>query len=136
MMVFSNRTPTPAGATTKVYEFVPPVDADGRYAISPLGPFGPAAPLWTYSNESLQTTNLSGAERLENGNTLISSGPQGRHLRSHASRRHRLGVLVSLCRHFRQQRKCVLAVPRNKDSVQPSRSDRPATCGRWIPSLP
>lgn len=78
MMVFSNRTPTPSGVVTKVYEFVPPVDAAGRYAIPDPGPFGPAEPLWTYSHESLQTTNLSGAERLENGNTLISAGPQGR----------------------------------------------------------
>jgi uncharacterized repeat protein (TIGR01451 family) len=78
MMVFSNQTPTPNGATTKVYEFVPPVDASGNYAISAPAPFGPATPLWTYSNPNLQTTNLSGAERLENGNTLISAGPQGR----------------------------------------------------------
>jgi uncharacterized repeat protein (TIGR01451 family) len=78
MMVYSNQTPTPTGSTTKIYELVPPIDADGRYTISATRPFGPGAPLWTYSNESLQTTNLSGAERLQNGNTLISSGPQGR----------------------------------------------------------
>jgi uncharacterized repeat protein (TIGR01451 family) len=78
IMVFSNRTPIPSGATTRVYEFVPPVDANGNYTLPPLAPFGPDAPLWTYSNPNLQTVNLSGAERLENGNTLISSGPQGR----------------------------------------------------------
>jgi len=78
IMVFSNQTPTGSGATTKVYEFVPPVDSDGHYAIPPLGPFGPTSPVWTYSNPSLQTTNLSGAQRLQNGNTLISAGPQGR----------------------------------------------------------
>ena len=78
MTVFSNRTPTPSGATTRVYEFVPPVDSGGNYPLPDSVPFGPSAPLWTYSNSSLQTTNLSGAERLENGNTLISSGPQGR----------------------------------------------------------
>ena len=78
MTVFSNRTPTPSGFTSKVYEFVPPVDAGGHYPIPESGPFGPSVPLWTYENSSVQTTNLSGAERLENGNTLISSGPQGR----------------------------------------------------------
>jgi uncharacterized repeat protein (TIGR01451 family) len=78
MMVFSNRSPTPTGSTTKVYELAPPVDANGNYTLPPLAPFGPAAPLWMYSNPNLETTNLSGAERLENGNTLISSGPQGR----------------------------------------------------------
>jgi len=78
MMVFSNRTPTANGPVTKVYEFAPAIDAEGRYAVPDNGPFGPAAPLWTYSDADLQTTNLSGAERLENGNTLISAGPQGR----------------------------------------------------------
>jgi uncharacterized repeat protein (TIGR01451 family) len=78
MTVFSNRSPAPTGAATKVFEFVPPVDAAGNYAGGDSAAFGPSAPLWTYSNPSVQTTNLSGAERLENGNTLISSGPQGR----------------------------------------------------------
>ncbi|HTG72379.1 MAG TPA: aryl-sulfate sulfotransferase [Terriglobia bacterium] len=76
--VFSNRTPGPNGEYTKVYEFAPPVDSEGHYAVPDIGPFGPATPLWTYSNESLDTINLSGAERLENGNTLISDGPEGR----------------------------------------------------------
>jgi uncharacterized repeat protein (TIGR01451 family) len=78
MTVFSNRTPGPNGPYTKVYEFAPPVDSEGHYALPDSGPFGPSTPVWTYSNESLNTTNLSGAERLENGNTLISSGNEGR----------------------------------------------------------
>jgi uncharacterized repeat protein (TIGR01451 family) len=78
-MVFSNRTPGEGGAYSKVYEFVPPVDVEGRYAISPTGPFGPAQPVWTYSDPAtLQAINVSGAQRLPNNNTLISSGPQGR----------------------------------------------------------
>jgi uncharacterized repeat protein (TIGR01451 family) len=79
MTVFSNRTP---GATTPystVYEFVPPADAEGRYAVPDTAPFGPVAPVWTYASPAdLQAANLSGAERLENGNTLISEGPEGR----------------------------------------------------------
>ncbi|HET9219279.1 MAG TPA: aryl-sulfate sulfotransferase [Terriglobia bacterium] len=78
IMVFSNQTPNANDTITKVYEFVPPVDASGHYAIPALGPFGPTTPLWTYTNPSLQPINLSGAERLPGGNTLISSGPQGR----------------------------------------------------------
>jgi hypothetical protein len=77
MMVYSNQTPTPAGLTTRIYEFLPPVNPDGRYTIDANRPYGPAAPLWSYSNDSLQTTNLSGAERLQNGGTWISSGPEG-----------------------------------------------------------
>jgi hypothetical protein len=79
MMAFSTTTPGPNGDYTKVYEFVPPVDAEGRYAVPDSGPFGPAGPVWTYSKpDSFDATHLSGAERMENGNTLISSGPQGR----------------------------------------------------------
>jgi len=76
--VFSNRTPGPAGEQTKVYEIVPPVDAGGHYVAVPDRSFGPAGPVWTYSAESLEAGNVSGAERLANGLTLISSGPQGR----------------------------------------------------------
>lgn len=78
MTVFSNQTPSPAGPYSKVYEFDAPVDGDGRYSIPDTTPFGPETPVWTYSDSALQATNLSGAERLESGNTLISSGPQGR----------------------------------------------------------
>jgi hypothetical protein len=79
MMVFSNKTPSAGGDVTRVYEFVPPVDAQGRYHTPADGPFGPAAAVWTYSDpDLLQATMLSGAERLENGNTFITSGPQGR----------------------------------------------------------
>jgi hypothetical protein len=79
MTVFSNRTPGPAGAYSKVYELSPPVDAEGRYSLAVNSPFGPEEPVWTYSDpDSLQANLVSGAERLETGNTLISSGPNGR----------------------------------------------------------
>jgi hypothetical protein len=76
--VFSNRTPGPHGEYTKVYELVPPVDGGGQYFTGRDSAFGPAGPVWTYSAESLEAGNVSGAERLANGLTLISSGPQGR----------------------------------------------------------
>ncbi len=78
MSVFSNRTPGPNGASTKVYEFVPPVDRQGRYTLPSNGPFGPAEPVWTYSAPDLEATYISGAQRLANGHSLITSGPQGR----------------------------------------------------------
>ncbi len=78
MSVFSNRTPGPNGAYTKVYEFVPPVDGSGHYTLPENGPFGPAEPVWTYSAPGFAATYISGAQRLVNGNTLITSGPQGR----------------------------------------------------------
>jgi hypothetical protein len=79
MMVFSNRTPGPDGTYSQVYELAPPIDAQGRYAEPEEGPFGPAEPVWTYADpETFDATYISGAERLENGNTLVNSGPQGR----------------------------------------------------------
>ena len=78
IMIFSNRTPGPEGTYSRVYEIAPPVDAEGRYTIPAGGPFGPAEPVWTYADAAFDATYISGAERLPNGNTLISSGPQGR----------------------------------------------------------
>ena len=78
MSVFSNRTPGAGGAYTKVYEFVPPVDGNGHYTLPAKGPYGPAEPVWTYSAAGFEATYISGAQRLANGNTLITSGPQGR----------------------------------------------------------
>ncbi len=42
-------------------------------------PFGPAAPVWTYSDPgAFFSSFISGAERLPNGNTIICSGAGGR----------------------------------------------------------
>lgn len=78
--IFSNRTPGPDGTTfTQVYEIQPPVDRNGRYTRAEGAPFGPAEPVWTYSApDTFDATYISGADRLPNGNTLVSSGPQGR----------------------------------------------------------
>jgi hypothetical protein len=67
-----------AVANTKVYELVPPVGADGRYTIATDRAFGPDAPVWMYSADSLDAPFVSGAERLANGLTFITSGPDGR----------------------------------------------------------
>jgi Arylsulfotransferase (ASST) len=78
MMVFSNRTPREKGAYTKVYEFAPPVDRAGRYTLADGEPYGPAEPVWTYSAPNFDANYISGAQRMANGNTFITSGPQGR----------------------------------------------------------
>jgi hypothetical protein len=80
--VFSNRSPSgtggPNGVHSKVYEFVPPVDAQGRYTLPADHPYGPAEAVWTYSAADFDGNYISGAQRLKNGNTFITSGPQGR----------------------------------------------------------
>jgi hypothetical protein len=78
MMVFSNRGSGPQGPHTVVYEFAPAVDRNGHYMLPAKGPYGPADPVWTYSAPGFDATYISGAQRLPNGNTLITSGPQGR----------------------------------------------------------
>lgn len=62
-------------AYSTVVEIMPPVDSNGIYAGS-----GPDAPFWIYQAnpvESFYATNISGAQRLENGNTLVTDGPAG-----------------------------------------------------------
>jgi hypothetical protein len=80
LMVFSNRHggPGPNANRTTVFEFTTPVDGKGRYALEPSGPFGPAEPVWTYAAADFAAQYISGATRLADGKTLVSSGPQGR----------------------------------------------------------
>jgi hypothetical protein len=79
ILVFSNRTPGGGfGGTTEVLELVPPVNEDGGYALARDAPFGPAEPVWRYADAAFNAPYISGAERHANGNTLITSGPQGR----------------------------------------------------------
>jgi len=80
IMVFSNRSPGGSGfgGTTEVIELAPPVDRRGRYTLADDAPFGPAEPVWVYADPAFNASYISGAERLPGGNTLITSGPQGR----------------------------------------------------------
>lgn len=80
LMVFSNRSggPGPNAARTTVYEFTPPLEASRRYTLPAGRAYGPAEPVWTYSAPDFNAQFISGAERLANGKTLVSSGPQGR----------------------------------------------------------
>ena len=65
---------------SSVEEIVPPVNASGDYAIAQGGTYGPANPIWTYTapNETeFFSSEISGAHRLPNGNTLICAGVLG-----------------------------------------------------------
>jgi hypothetical protein len=64
-----------------IYEIAPPVDKKGNYIIEKGKPFGPETPVWT--NVAPDTTSfwssfISGAHRMENGNTFICEGARGR----------------------------------------------------------
>ena len=63
-----------------INEIVPPVDAAGNYSLSAGAAFGPSAPAWTYVSSpptNFYSAEISGAQRLPNGNTLICEGIKG-----------------------------------------------------------
>jgi hypothetical protein len=63
-----------------VVEIVPPMDEHGNYTIAPSEAFGPEKPAWTYQAENptdFYSSEISGAHRLPNGNTLICAGVRG-----------------------------------------------------------
>ncbi len=69
------------GNYSAVYEFAPTVDENGAYVLEEGGAFGPVEPTWSYKAPDLYSFYgpfVSGVHRMENGNTFITSGPQGR----------------------------------------------------------
>ena len=80
LMVFNNGLNGPAGDYSLVVEISAPMDAAGRYVLEE-GPFGPEEAAWTYTGSRVapfHSAFISGAHRLVNGHTLITSGAQGR----------------------------------------------------------
>jgi hypothetical protein len=64
---------------SSVEEVVPPRDSAGRFHLHPDSAFGPAEPVWTYSNPGVfYSYHLSGAFRMPNGNTFMIEGTSGR----------------------------------------------------------
>ncbi len=81
ILIFNNGQGRPGGNYSTVDEIVPPLDVNGNYYREPSGTFGPTDLVWKYT--ALTPTlffaqNISGAERLHNGNTLICEGPAGK----------------------------------------------------------
>ena len=65
---------------SSIDEITPPVDLNGNYTYVPGSAFGPENLTWTYiatPPASLFAHDISGAQRLQNGNTLIDDGPLG-----------------------------------------------------------
>lgn len=63
-----------------VDEIIPPIDGMGNYTIAIGAAFGPANLAWSYQATpptSLFAHDISGAQRLPNGNTIICAGPFG-----------------------------------------------------------
>jgi len=65
---------------SSVEEIVLPMDANGRYTLEAGEAYGPAKPIWHYEAENRTdffSSEISGAQRLPNGNTLICAGVVG-----------------------------------------------------------
>jgi hypothetical protein len=74
---------TDLGNYSAVYEFIPPIDDQGNYLIPEVGQIGPDQPYWTYTapdKYSLYSPFIAGAQRLKNGNTLVTTGTKGQFL--------------------------------------------------------
>jgi len=83
LTVFDNDIPDGPDSLnySAVLELIPPMDEAGNYIIEEGKPFGPEKPVWTYTASdtvSFYSGFISGAHRLENGNTFITAGAAGR----------------------------------------------------------
>jgi hypothetical protein len=83
LTVFNNDIPMGPDSLnySAVLEIVPPKDAMGNYIVEKGKPFGPEAPVWTYTapdTVSFFSDFVSGAHRMENGSTFIAAGAAGR----------------------------------------------------------
>ena len=76
MLIFNNGL---GRGYTTIDEIIPPVDGSGNYSLSGSY-YGPSSAVWSYKANpptSFFSGEISGAQRLPNGNTLICSGVNG-----------------------------------------------------------
>jgi len=80
ILVFNNGMGRPDVPYSSVEEIAPPVEEDGSYYHEPGSAFGPEEQAWIYTSEpraDFYSMNISGAQRLPNGNTLVCNGANG-----------------------------------------------------------
>ncbi len=81
IMIFNNNAGTPDGLDYSAINIVDPdMDENDNYIIKD-GKFGPSEAYWTYTatpDTTFFSKNLSGSQRLPNGNTLMCEGAIGR----------------------------------------------------------
>jgi hypothetical protein len=83
LTIFNNNIPNVPDSLqyTSVYEIKAPLNADGTYTLRETGDYGPDELEWNYvakDTMSFYASFISGAHRVENGNTFINAGPAGR----------------------------------------------------------
>ena len=79
--VFNNGVNRPDGYYSTVDEIIPDIDQNGNYIIPLAGSsFGPEYQSWIYKDfppTGMYSSQISGAHRLQNGNTIICEGISG-----------------------------------------------------------
>ena len=79
ILVFNNGLNAPGPSSSSVDQIAPPINASGTYSYTPGSAYGPQNPSWQYEAAvptDFYSQNISGCERLPNGNTLVCSGAQ------------------------------------------------------------
>jgi len=80
ILIFNNGQGRSKGNYSSIVEITPPIDSKGGYTLAAGDAYGPGKPVWTYTADpptDFYATNISGQQRLPNGNTLICDGPSG-----------------------------------------------------------
>ena len=80
ILLFNNGVDRPEGEYSTIDEVIPPIDSEGRYDLESSGRYGPPSTSPVYQAEvpeEFSAAFLSGAQRLRDGNTLITNGPVG-----------------------------------------------------------
>jgi hypothetical protein len=80
LLIYNNGDTRPGTRYSSIEEIVLPVDANGRYTLGADKKYGPDRAAWSYSAPNptdFYSVNISGVQRLPNGNTLICAGAPG-----------------------------------------------------------
>jgi len=80
LLIYNNGDTRPGTKYSSIEEIALPVDANGRYALGADKKYGPDRVFWSYSAPNpadFYSVNISGVQRLSNGNTLICAGAPG-----------------------------------------------------------
>lgn len=81
IMVFNNGQGRTGGTNYSSVDIInPPIDSAGNYTLAANQAYGPSAAAWSYTAPNptdFYGMNISGAQRLSNGNTVICEGPSG-----------------------------------------------------------
>ena len=81
IMIFNNGMGRPGGNYSSVEIIAPPVTSTGGYNLAIGQSYQPDSAIWKYvapNPADFYAMNISGAQRLANGNTLICDGPAGK----------------------------------------------------------